>query len=420
MMGENIQKHRYLGGFLPDSDQRKLVLLTGARQTGKTTLVKKQYPDIRYINLDAPENRDAVRSIPTSSWAKDVGNAVIDEAQKEPVVFDKVKYAYDEGSISFEVILGSSQILLMKKIRESLAGRVSVYELWPLLMSEVCRNEGADDKPLPMVDRLLGQETLEDVLGSVPGILMENEAEPFRRAEDHLLKWGGMPALLPLSDDERRKWLKDYEYTYLERDLVDLARIDDLAPFRKFQKLAALRSGKLLNYSEIARDTSISVDTAKRYLEYLRISYQVVLLQPYSRNITSSTVKTPKLYWLDVGLLRQLSGYTGENAGNIYETMVVGELIKWIKTAARDSETYFYRTRSGMELDIILQTAAGIIGMEVKSRPTLVKKDVTSMKEVAKGLGDRWRGGIVVYRGNEIKRIDEPCIWAVPSYRLFT
>jgi predicted AAA+ superfamily ATPase len=228
-----------------------------------------------------------------------------------------------------------------------------------------------------------------------------------------------MPALLHLFEEERWKWLRDYEYTYLERDLSDLARLNDLEPFRKFQRLSALRSGKLLQYSELARDAGVSVDTARRYLEYLRISYQSILLQPYHRNITSSVIKTPKLYWVDMGILRQLTGYRGEPTGDLYETFVVGELYKWMKTVQRTDSLYFYRTRSGLEVDLLLETNMGIIGMEIKSRETVTSSDTRPLRDVAAGLGSEWRGGIVIYRGNEIRKIAEPSIWAVPSRRLF-
>jgi predicted AAA+ superfamily ATPase len=418
-MSDKIQKYRFLGDKLPSHKQRKLVLLTGARQTGKTTLSKLKYSGLRYINLDAPENRELLKNIPSASWGRDVGGAVIDEAQKEPAVFEKIKYAYDEEGIAFSVILGSSQILLMKKIRESLAGRVSIYELWPLLMSEIYWNADAKGIQQPLVSRICRAKSLDKIFSDIPGVLMDKDNIPAQDAEDYMLKWGGMPALLPLSDEERWKWLKDYEYTYLERDLADLARLDDLSPFRKFQKLAALRSGNLLNYSELGRDAAVSVDTARRYLEYLRISYQVILLQPYYKNITSSVVKTPKLYWLDIGLLRQLGGFSGDATGQIYETMVTGELIKWIKTARENVEPYFYRTRSGLELDIILQTPSGAIGIEIKNRGGVGSGDIRALKEVSLAMGKDWIGGLVVYRGSEIKKIAEPGIWAVPSRRLF-
>jgi len=419
MMSDIMHKYRFLSTYLPASDKKRLVVLTGARQTGKTTLARAKYPELRYINLDAPENREMLRKIATPSWAMAVGNAVIDEAQKEPAVFEKVKYAYDERGISFTLLLGSSQILLLKKIRESLAGRVSILELWPLLMSELYAEDHTVEVKPPLIDRLNSGKSLDEVFKSVPAMLLDKEDYRSRAVEDYMLQWGGMPALLPLSDEERWKWLKDYEYTYLERDLSDLARLDDLEPFTKFQRLSALRSGRLLNYSELARDATVSVDTARRYLEYLRLSYQVMLLQPYYKNIISSAIKTPKLYWLDIGLLRRLSGHREELSREIYETMVVDEIFKWIKTAQRNVEIYFYRTRSGMELDLLLHTDNGFIGVEIKGRKKIVASDFRPMKEIAAALKKKWLGGLVVYQGDEIKKLSESAIWAVPSRRLF-
>lgn len=350
-----------------------------------------------------------------------MGNAVIDEAQKEPVVFEKIKYAYDENAISFSLILGSSQILLLKKIRESLAGRVSIFELWPLLMSELTIDATVTHARDLLIGRLFSNagRDLENVLHAAPSRLIDKEDGPYRDSEAYLMKWGGMPALLPLQDGERMKWLKDYEYTYLERDLHDLSRLDDLEPFRKFQKLAALRSANLLNYSDLARDAGLSVDTARRYLEYLRLSYQVILLQPYYKNLTSSVVKTPKIYWLDMGILRSLSGSWGDATGSLYETMVVAELVKWAKTMQAGAEVYFYRTRGGLEVDAIVELNGGTVGIEIKMRKAVSSVDIRPLKDVAAKLGTAWRGGLVIYLGDEIRKIAEPNIWAVPSRRLF-
>jgi predicted AAA+ superfamily ATPase len=418
-MKDFLQVKRFLGQLLPKPPSKRVVLITGARQTGKTSLSKAIYPEMRYINLDAPENREALRGIPTSSWGRDVGNAVIDEAQKEPVVFEKVKFAFDAGKVSFCVLTGSSQILLIEKIRETLAGRISLYEMWPLMAGEIFHGSAAEEMVPPLVDRLFSDDPIDRIFGSEASVLLEDQETRQREAQDYLLQWGGMPALLHLPESERWKWLRDYEYTYLERDLADLARLNDLDPFRKFQKLSALRSGKLLQYSDMARDAGVSADTAKRYLEYLRLSYQAMLLQPYHRNITSAVVKTPKLYWVDLGILRQLCGFKGEPTGEMYETYVVGELVKWMKTVQREAELYFYRTRSGLEIDLVLETQQGIVGMEIKSRATVGSADVRSLREVAAKLGGEWRGGIAIYRGKEIRKIAEPSIWAVPSHRLF-
>jgi predicted AAA+ superfamily ATPase len=300
-----------------------------------------------------------------------------------------------------------------------MAGRISIYELWPLMMKEFYYKANSTKIQPALIEELLDDLTLGQLLKKIPSVLFEKDQSQKIKIENYLLQWGGMPALLPLAEEERVKWLRDYEYTYLERDLADLARLDDLIPFRKLQKLSALRSSQLLNFSELARDAALSVDTAKRYLEYLALSYQVILIQPFYRNITSSVVKTPKLYWLDIGLLRTLTGFWGELSGPLYETMIVGEIIKWLRTMQKQIEVYFYRTRSGLELDLLLQTSQGIIGMEIKSRTQVVPSDVTAMKQIAGILKNEWIGGLVVYRGDRIINMAEPDIWAVPSFRLF-
>ena len=136
-MRPNEQKERWLAERLPMPDTRRLVVLTGARQTGKTTLARSRYAGIRYVDLDAVETRAALRELRTSAWASSIGPAVLDEAQKEPSVFGKVKYAFDEGSLSFTALLGSSRFLLLDRVRETLAGRAFVYDLWPLMASEL-------------------------------------------------------------------------------------------------------------------------------------------------------------------------------------------------------------------------------------------------------------------------------------------
>jgi len=419
IMQDDSLKYRFLKQALPESSKKRIVVITGARQTGKTTLARHIYPELSYINLDAPENREILDDTSSALWAKSVGVSVIDEAQKLPDIFEKVKYAFDEGGIHFTVLTGSSQILLLKKVRESMAGRAFFYELWPLLQSELTGADTSEKARKPLIHGILSGHSIEAVLNDQVPRLMEKDDAHYRLAEEHILNWGGMPGLLPLSVEERWNWLRNYGYTYLERDLGDLARIEDLSPFRKFQRLSAFRSAKLLNYSDLARDAGISVDTARRYFEYLNLSYQTFCLPPYYRNLTSAVIKTPKLYWVDIGILRQLTGFKGKMTGDLYETMVVSEIYKWIKTFQLDADLFFYRTRAGMELDLLIETTAGIMGMEIKSRQKIYKKDLRAMKDVAVQLGGRWLGGIVAYQGNEIKKMDQPGIWCVPSRRLF-
>ncbi len=418
-----MYKFRWLSKRLPGAEKRRLVLLCGPRQAGKTTLARRLYPDLTYLNLDAPENRDSVRGISSFHWSSTVGNAVIDEAQKEPTVFDKLKYAYDNQEISFSVLSGSSQLLMNRNIRESLAGRAFVYELWPLMLGEITGY--ADDRLTaspapPLLAQLLNTaSSVTDVMHKVPNRLLGYEEAELEAAHTYMLRWGGMPGLLQLSDEERHEWLKSYQYTYLEHDLSDLAQLPDLEPFKRFEKLCALRSASLLSYSEIARDTGISVETARRYLEYLNVSCQIFLLQPYTCNLTSTVVKSPKIYWSDIGLFRQLTGFYGEATGQLFETYVVTEILKWLRTIGADTQAYFYRTRSGMEIDMLLECGEGeVLGLEIRNRAQVVKNDFRNLRRLAEKFGAKWRGGVCVYQGKAVEKFDEPNFWAIPASRL--
>jgi predicted AAA+ superfamily ATPase len=417
-MRTEIQRFQFLSHQLHATSTKHLVIITGARQTGKTTLACATYPGLNYINLDAIEQREAVREIRTDSWAAAVGPAILDEAQKEPTVFDKVKYAFDAGQLSKTVLLGSSQILMLQKVRETLAGRAFVYELWPLMASEIV-SPASNSPPNPLLlDRLLVEPgTADELLSDIPNVQVGEAADRGAAAIEHLIEWGGMPALLPLEDNERRKWLQSYETTYLERDLGDLARLSDLMPFRQFQRLCALRSGQLLSYSQLARDAGLGVSTSRRYIEYLQLSYQALLLPPYAANLTSAAIKTPKVYWVDIGLWRQLTRYRGPLTGQLFETLVVTEIYKWVKTNERDVDLAFYRTRSGLEVDLLLTTPQGVWGMETKSARRLSSADWRSLREVGRALGDRWRGGLVVYNGTRIEQLGTN-LWAIPVDRL--
>ena len=414
-MRSEKQVYRWLTTRLPPQD----TLLTGARQTGKATLVRSTYPDVRYINLDALEDREALRAVHTASWAQTVGDAVLDEAQKEPSVFEKIKWAFDDGQIDFTALLGSSRILLLDRIRETLAGRAFLFDLWPLMASEL-RHDKGETPEAPLLQRMLsGTRPLNDWLDEEAPFLLGAEEASRRDALDHLLRWGGMPGLLPLDDADRRTWLRSYQQTFLERDLADLVRLSDLHPFRTLQRLCMLRSSQLLSYSELARDTGLAPTTVRRYLDYLMISYQTILLPPYTRDLTSRQIKAPKLYWIDLGLLREGSQQGGDATGAMFESLVVGEIHKLVDTLALDARLHFYRTRSGMEIDLILETPRGIVAIEIENRESVAPSDARSLRSLAKHLGPQWLGGLVVYQGAQTRPIARAsAIWAVPAHRL--
>lgn len=420
IMWENKQIKRMIALQLPNVDQRQLILVTGARQTGKTSLVKRHYNNLPYFNLDAIEYREQLGSISTFRWAKEVGASVIDEIQKEPALFDKIKFAYDEGDLNFSVLTGSSQVLLLKKVRETLAGRVMLLELFPFMLGELLDQAGENQTKL-LFSQLLSGENIDVILKQFSSVLLGQEWDKAINTEKWLYTWGGMAPLIHIPDPQNREyWLKDYTIAYLERDLADLANLNDLKPFRKFQQIAALRSANLISFTELSKDTGIGIETARRYLEYLRISYQAFLLQPYHKNLTSSLVKTPKLFWFDNGLLRHLSGLGFEtDTGQLFENYAAAEMIKFIRTNRLNANLTFYRTRSGMEIDFILETKKGIIGMEVKNRDTISKSDFTNLKRLADAAGNEWIGGIVIYRGNKIQQYEKG-LWGIPSCRLFS
>ena len=411
---------RLLRTRLTSPDKHRIVIVTGARQTGKTTLLQQTYPGLRYINLDAIENREWLRNVSSFDWSKTVGPAVIDEAQKEPSVFEKVKYAFDDGSLLFSALSGSAQILLLGKVRETLAGRAFVYELWPLMFCELAAAVLGKTLASPLCADLATCSRVPEMLSSLPATQSPEMQHALLKVQEHLLTWGGMPELLRLDDADRMEWLRSYEITYLERDLGDLARLSDLAPFRKFQKIAALRSARLLSYSELAKDAGVSTETSRRYLEYLRLSYQAFSLPPYYVNLTSQVVKTPKYYWADIGLLRHLSSQYTVTTGELFETFVVGELNKWVQTSGSNLRLFYYRTRSGLETDLLIETAQGLIGVEIKSRERVDASDAGSLRRVAAAAGDKWLGGMVVHAGTTLQPLCEPGIWAVPASRLLS
>ncbi len=420
IMWENIQVKRMISHLLPDVDDHQILLLTGARQTGKTSLVREKYNTLPYYNLDSIEFRDQLSTISTFNWAREVGVAVIDEIQKEPGLFDKIKYAFDDGGVKFSVLTGSSQILLLKKVRETLAGRVTLRELFPFMLGELINPSGMDTEAT-LLFKLISAANADEILEAQVSVLLGKEWDLAKAAESWLNTWGGMAPMIHIpTSQSRRFWLTDYAAAYLERDLADLASLHDLKPFRRFQQILALRASNLLSYSELAKDAGIGVETARRYLEYLRISYQTFLLQPFHKNLTSSLVKSPKLYWFDNGLLRHLSGLGFDlDNGQLFENYIASELMKFIRTTRSDAKLSFYRTRSGMEIDFLLETTNGILGFEVKSRDSVSASDFTNLNRLAEAASSEWLGGFVIYRGNKIEQFGKKS-WAIPSVRLFS
>jgi predicted AAA+ superfamily ATPase len=404
---------------------RPITVLTGARQTGKTTLVRDLLPGggdppRLYFSLDDPDERLRLAADPVRRLDHPGRVVVLDEIQKQPGLLDAVKLLADRAEGRRFLLLGSAQILLLRQIRETLAGRAALLELWPLGLVE--RIEGTE-APLSSLDRIWeeGETAVRRMAEAPPSA---DDARLWRaRAEDHFL-WGGYPALEPMAPRDRRAWLRDFRRTYLERDLADLGRVADLDQFALAQNLLAARTAQLLSHSEVARELGVAVNTVKRYIRFLEISYQVFLLRPLQSTLTARLVKSPKLYWTDPALARLLAERAGAADGTMFETSVLDELLRWSSWQPEPPFLHFFRTHAGREVDFVLHTADRLLAIEVKAGQRSHRTDARPLLEVLRTLAaggsarNAWTLGLVVTRGREVEPL-APGVWAVPDWRLF-
>jgi len=400
-----------------------ITVLTGSRQTGKTTLVRDLLPRAGgpgtvYISLDDPDERLRLAADPVRRLDHGRRLVILDEVQKQPGLLDAVKLLADRRRGHRFLLLGSSQILLLQKVRETLAGRATLLELWPLALVE---RAAGSEVPLSGLDLLWrdGAAAIEELQRAH---LSADEMRHRRGlAEDHR-RWGGYPALELLPEHDRKVWLRDFRRTYLERDLADLGRVADLDQFALAQNLFAARTARLLSYSEVARELGVAVNTVRRYLRFLEISYQVFLLRPLLPTTTARLVKSPKLYWTDPGLARILAD-AGEADGAIFETAVLAELLRWRSWQSDPPELHFHRTRAGREIDFVLHGGTRLLALEAKASERAHR---TAARPIAEFLGAHARAahprveplGLVVTRGREIEQL-APGVWAIPDWRLF-
>jgi predicted AAA+ superfamily ATPase len=231
----------------------------------------------------------------------------------------------------------------------------------------------------------------------------------------HYLRFGGMPALSEpaVADEEREQWLLDYRRTYLERDVRDLAALRDLEPFVRAQALAAARTGGLLNVSDLARGAGVAVNTAARFLRYLELSYQVLLLPPWFRNRDKRLAKMPKLHFVDPGVQRACLRRRGEPTGAEYESAVVAEVHKQVRNAGLEVDLYHLRTHDGREVDLLLELPQGFVAIEVKQTEHVAASDARGLRGLAELLDKPVLAGLVLSQDREV-RLLEPGVLAVP------
>ncbi len=402
---------RHAAGLLQGALQvSPVVVVMGARQTGKSTLVQSEgfLGQRLYLTLDDLAARERAATEPDELVAS-APQLTLDEIQREPDLILAIKRAVDSDRPRRPgrfVLTGSANLLLMKRISETLAGRATYLELWPLTRREKL-GLGRTGLWSELIDRPVDDWYELVVDQEVPGADWRLES---RR--------GGYPtpALALRSDEARALWFDDYLRTYLERDLQDLAAIENLVDFRRLMRAACLRLGGLVNQAELGRDTRIPRPTVQRYLNLLETSYQLVRLESYAVNRTKRLIKSPRLFWSDPGLALHLAG-NDEPTGFHLENLVLTDLMAWRDAQVPRPEILYWRTTTGLEVDFVIEHARGLLAVEIKagSRPGL--SDTSGLRAFREEYGERFLGGLLLHTGEETQWLGKE-ILAAPWHRV--
>lgn len=392
---------------------RPVVLLHGARQTGKTTLVRALAEDAdgaRYVTFDDLTMLAAARGDPAGFLAGIAGPVVLDEVQRAPDLLLAIKAAVDRKRAPGRFLLtGSANVLLVPRVAESLAGRMEIVTLWPFSQGEI------DGVVEGFVDAAFG--TAAPVLGA--------RTEKVTLAVRVLR--GGFPEAVTIESAARRRaWFDAYLTTILQRDVRDLAHIEGLTELPRLLALLAARPMALLNYAELSRSAGLAQSTLKRYFALLETVFLVRTLPPWHVNIGKRLVKTPKVLLCDSGLAAHLMGIdAGRIAqdravfGGLLESFVAMELTKQIGWSTAAPALYHFRTHEGEEVDLVLERRAGtLVGIEVKSAATVTAADFKGLRALAQAAGRRFHRGIVLYTGTEVVPF-APRLFAVPVEALW-
>lgn len=415
-------KPRHLEPLLSESLRHfPTLLLVGARQVGKSTLARmiaeRAWP-ARYFTLDDRTALDAALTDPDGFIQGLPRPAIIDEVQRAPDLLRAVKLVVDGSREPGTFLLtGSANVLTLSKVSETLAGRIAVHQLDPFSWTEL------DERPAPeILDLLFGAGSAADVLTALPA---NSPPDGFRRLQDLLLSGGyPLPALMT-SAAARAIWFDSYRQTYLERDVRDVADISHLPDFNRLLSTLALRTGGMLNVSELSRDLALPATTLRRYFNILIQTYQAFLLLPYSGNLGKRLVKTPKVYLTDTGLACHLSGADSwealmrqNRAGPLLETWAVNELRKLLACSVRHTDVSYWRDHSGSEVDFLLERGGQFVGIEAKLSRRAERKDLAGLRSCAEALGERWKLGVLLHGGSEVIAVDRRTL-AVPYHVFF-
>lgn len=378
-----------------------VVVLTGPRQSGKTTLLRRQFGGSHtYVSLEPPDVRLAASSDPRGFIAAYPPPAIFDEVQYAPDLLPYVKEQVDEhrDETGQYLLTGSQNLLLMERVTESLAGRAAMLKLLPLSWREL---DARPRDPLPWES---GRERPPGERSGRETSSRDAAAQP-RALWSRLIR-GGYPEIATHPRRSFDLWHQSYVQTYMERDLRTLRQVGDPGQFQVFMRALAARSAQLLNLTDLARDLGVALNTIKAWLSVLEATYQVVVLRPYFANVGKRLVKTPKVYFTDTGTLCHLTGLqspehagAGPMAGAIFESAVLSELLRTLVHRGVEPQIFFWRTATGTEVDFIVDTGRGLVPIEAKLTSTPRPGMAGGIRAFRGDLGQRATRGYVIHAG---------------------
>lgn len=390
-------KQRILSGMKIRTLSKKLILLaqqfpvvsvTGPRQSGKTTLVRTVFPDYAYMNLEDLSEREFALTDPKSFLRRFSGGVILDEIQRVPSLLSYIQTFVDQNDSPGKFILtGSQNLLIMSNVSQTLAGRTALINLLPFTLGEIL------DDPFPAT-------------GKTTEISSAKQAPPFTLEE--ILFKGFYPRIHDKGLDAH-DWLAAYYNTYVERDVRGVANIGNLDTFQRFVRLCAGRSGQLLNLSSLGADCGISHTTARQWISILQACFIVHLLVPHHANFAKRIIKSPKLYFFDTGLLCYLLRIkepsdiiTHPARGQIFESFIFSELYKMFANSGENPPLYFWRDRTGHEMDFILDYGTELIPIEAKSGETISSSFFEGFKYFTSLGPPASERGVLIHGGNEL------------------
>jgi predicted AAA+ superfamily ATPase len=387
-----------------------VVLLAGPRQSGKTTLVRQMAaPDMRYLTLDDELTLLSARNDPVG-LIRSLDHAVIDEIQRAPQLLLAIKKSVDEDRRPGRFLLtGSANLMALPTVADSLAGRMETLSLLPLSQSEI------EGRATNWIDSAFAGRILTTETPALDATLVERVLQ------------GGYPeAVIRPTERRRVAWARQYIDAILQRDVRDIANIDKLDQLPRFLSGLAQTAGQMCNYTQLGGQVGLDGKTAARYVSIFEQMYLLKRVEVWARNRLNRVVKSPKLQFIDAGLLATLVGLGNDEAlqdrsrfGHVLETFVFGELLKHTTTSEGDYRLLYYRDTDQVEVDVVIENAAGqIIGVEVKAAATVNAGDLRGLKKLASIAGAQFKMGVLLYDGTETLPLGDG-LWAAPLSSLW-